>query len=192
MLGSATSAIEPPARPLRREPPWRSFVEHPTYVGLSIPIPSSTAMTGASAMRYRMNTVMLCLAPNRSKHGWQAADPRTDHGGFPDLLVRPGGNQGRNGEKERQPRCRDPVQISQQARADGCPGTRHTGNQGNSTERRDVVQPAEPASVPGRNHPRSPGSPSRPGRSRPAVAARPRLFQIARARSHPTRARPAG
>jgi hypothetical protein len=83
------------------------------YVGLSIPVPSSTAMTGASAMRYRMNTVMLCLATNRSKHGGQAADPRTDHGGFLDRLVRPGGNQSRNGEKERQPRCRDPAQIPQ-------------------------------------------------------------------------------
>ena len=57
-------------------------------------------MTGASAMRYRMNTVMLCLATNRSKHGGQAADPRTDHGGFLDRLVRPGGNQSRNGEKD--------------------------------------------------------------------------------------------
>ena len=36
------------------------------YVGLSIPVPSSIAMTAASATRYQMNTVMLCLATNRS------------------------------------------------------------------------------------------------------------------------------
>ena len=42
------------------------------YVGLSIPVPSSTAMTAASATRYQMNTVMLCLATNRSNQAIDA------------------------------------------------------------------------------------------------------------------------
>ena len=42
------------------------------YVGLSIPEPSSTAMTAASATRYQMNTVMLCLATNRSNQAIDA------------------------------------------------------------------------------------------------------------------------
>ena len=42
------------------------------YVGLSIPVPSSMAMTAASATRYQMNTVMLCLATNRSNQAIDA------------------------------------------------------------------------------------------------------------------------
>src|SRR5512133_558224 len=40
-------------------------------VGLSIPVPSSTAMA-ASATRYQMHTVMLCLATNRSNQATDA------------------------------------------------------------------------------------------------------------------------
>ena len=43
------------------------------YVGLSIHVPSRTAMTVASATRYRMNTVMLCLATNRSNQAIDAS-----------------------------------------------------------------------------------------------------------------------
>jgi hypothetical protein len=43
------------------------------YVGLSIHEPSSTAMTVAGATRYRMNTVMLCLATNRSNQAIDAS-----------------------------------------------------------------------------------------------------------------------
>jgi hypothetical protein len=42
------------------------------YVGLGIPVPSSTAMTAASATRYQMNTVMLCLVTNRSNQAIDA------------------------------------------------------------------------------------------------------------------------
>jgi hypothetical protein len=39
---------------------------------ISIPVPSSTAMTAASATRYQMNTVMRCLATNRSNQAIDA------------------------------------------------------------------------------------------------------------------------
>jgi hypothetical protein len=47
MLGSTTSAIEPPARPLRREPPWRSFVRRAPDLDRrvsSLPSPPATAI----------------------------------------------------------------------------------------------------------------------------------------------------
>ena len=126
MLGSTTSAIEPPACPLRREPPWRSFVEHPTW---------TAACRRCHRRRNRPASPgrSICVTPTAictTAIEWASSRPRTDHGCFLDHLVRPGGNQSRNGEKERQPRCRDRVQIPQHARADGCPGTRHTRNQG--------------------------------------------------------------
>ena len=42
------------------------------YVGLSVPVLSSAAMTAASATRYQMNTVMLSLATNRSNQAIDA------------------------------------------------------------------------------------------------------------------------
>jgi len=96
------------------------------------------------------------------------------------------GNESRNGEKERQPRCRDPVQIPQQARADGCPGTRHTGNQGNALHQTDdhrVLQvdrgtPGDPACRPARrstsprSSPRAPPPPTVAQRARDQAWAR--------------------
>ena len=60
------------------------------------------------------------------------------------------------------------------------------------TERRDVVQPPQSASVPGPRSPRSPGSRSRPGRSPPAAAARLGAFADRSRQVTSARARPAG
>ena len=64
--------LSPPARRAQPTPARVGRMLDRVYVGLSIPVPSSTAMIAASATRYQMNTVMLCLATNRSNQAIDA------------------------------------------------------------------------------------------------------------------------
>jgi hypothetical protein len=64
-LAAGFAGVQPPPACVGRRLPR-------IYVGLSVPVPSSTAMSAASATRYQMNTVMLCLATYRSNQAIDA------------------------------------------------------------------------------------------------------------------------